>query len=300
MRKEMQELDLTIRDLGNGIKFGGDFEIPFTRNYVESFRHDIDEVGANQFELLRETLGIDEYDVDWFEVVGELYRKRIVPDGQGNSIITVAMDTPKFFGYNNPFDETKLPTTRAPNIDGVIVTDPNIPLYCAYSDCPWLFVQADELFGAIHLSRRNLDRQFLLGRFLKRFYSTLGRSHISSDKLILSPHICPESYFYENLDSVNHQPWIEAEAVNERDKGWTLNLQKMIEYQLEENGIGKHNLDTSLVFDTYDRSMKSHHNGGIVYSHKYRCEFRGDEEDAPRTGRGAMIMTRFDREEFMR
>ena len=206
--------------------------------------------------------------------IGELFDRRVmIAPIFGNKILSIG--DLYYSGYENPH------TSRCNGYDGIITTEPNMPLISGWGDCPWLLVASNSKIGTVHATRDTLD-MYILDNFFDSFLE--GITDKSELRIGFSPYIPQFLFDHDELNMKRKSDWIEANAVDESNGKYLLDLKKIIFYELERLDIPLENISDGNL-NSWEISNKSHEQGGYSVSHRHAKKTIGSVE-----GRGAFCL----------
>lgn len=205
--------------------------------------------------------------------IGHLFERRIMVASHFDNKI-VAVGDLSFSGYET---ESR---SRCNGFDGVIVTEPEIPLLSGWGDCPWLLVASDSMIGTVHAARKTLD-SYILDSF---FESWSRKANLSSLKIGLSPFIPAHLFGHRQFSLQRRQDWENAGAIHQSDGQFFIDLYAMISADLKRMGIGNEQV-INAGLSSYAISERSHELGGYAVSHRHALQ-----TEKSREGRGAFCI----------
>ncbi len=205
--------------------------------------------------------------------IGHLFERRVMIASNFDSKIVTINDL-SFSGYET---ESR---SKCNGFDGVIVTEPVIPLLSGWGDCPWLMIASDSVVGTVHAARKTLDNYIL-----NSFFDVLSKiTPLSSLKIGLSPFIPTHLFGHQQVHLERRREWEDCGAIHHERGQFYIDLYRMICADLEKIGIAREQI-MNAELSSFALSESSHQHGGYAISHRHALQTQNARE-----GRGAFCI----------
>lgn len=205
--------------------------------------------------------------------IGELFDRRVMVAVSWGVNMLVVNDL-SFSGYKDRM------TSKCNGFEGVIVTEPDIPILSGWSDCPWLMAAGKQSVGIVHTARDTVD-----SNVIEVFLGVLSvRERLSDLRIGVSPYIPTMLFGHDQLSLKRRSDWETAGAINEIDGKFYVDLHRMILADLVKSGLREGQVSNGHL-DSYAISERSHALGGFAVSRRHAQVAKDCKE-----GRGAFCL----------
>lgn len=205
--------------------------------------------------------------------IGHLFERRIMIASHFDSRV-ISVNDLSFSGYETDS------RSRCNGFDGVIVTEPEIPLLSGWGDCPWLLVASDSMIGTVHAARKTLDNHVLYSFF----EAASKKTDLASFKIGLSPFIPTPLFGHQQISLERRRDWEDSGAIHGDNGEVFIDLYAMIIADLMKIGISREQVVNARL-SSYAISQRSHELGGYAVSHRHALQTEKAQE-----GRGAFCL----------